>query len=102
MVVTPLPIVTELKPLQPKNASFPMLVTPLPIVTDVKLVQSLNACILMLVVVYSCPLTINLLGMSSSVGLPTGPVIVAVLSVSFNEKVNAYFGFFPTKVSLGV
>ena len=79
-----------------------MVVTPFGMFIDVKLLQLRNALFPMLVVVYSCSLTIILLGMSSSVGLPTGPVIVAVLSVSFNEKVNAYFGFFPTNVSLGV
>ena len=40
MLVTLLPIVTEVRPLQPAKAVFPMLVTLLGIVTDVRLLQS--------------------------------------------------------------
>jgi hypothetical protein len=39
MLVTELGIVIEAKPLQPKNALFPMLVTELGIVTEVKPLQ---------------------------------------------------------------
>ena len=40
MLVTLLPIVTDVRPLQPENAELPMLVTLLPIVTDVRLLHS--------------------------------------------------------------
>ncbi len=43
MVVTPLPIVTLVKPVQSKNAMSPMLVTPFPIVALIKPVQSEKA-----------------------------------------------------------
>jgi hypothetical protein len=36
MLVTPLPIVTDVRPEQPEKAYQLMLVTPLPIVTDVR------------------------------------------------------------------
>ena len=49
MLVTPLPIVTLVKPLQPLNALFPMFVTPLPIVTLIKPLQPENALSPMLV-----------------------------------------------------
>ena len=39
MLVTPLPIVTEVKPLQPENVAAPMLVTLLGIVTEVNPLQ---------------------------------------------------------------
>ena len=42
MLVTELPIVREVRPLQPSNAYFPMLVTELPIVREVRLLQFLN------------------------------------------------------------
>ena len=35
--------VTDVKPVQPLNAEFPMLVTPAPMVTDVKPLQFQNA-----------------------------------------------------------
>ena len=43
MLVTESPIVTDVKPVQPEKAEFPMLVTEFPIVTDVNPVQSLKA-----------------------------------------------------------
>ena len=39
MLVTLLPMVTEVRPEQPRNASLPMLVTLLPMVTEVTLEQ---------------------------------------------------------------
>ena len=39
MLFTPLPIVTEVKPLQPENASYPMLVTLFGMVIEVSLEQ---------------------------------------------------------------
>ena len=39
MLVTPLPIVTEVKPLQPEKAYLPMLFTESGIVTEVSLLQ---------------------------------------------------------------
>jgi hypothetical protein len=39
MLVTESGIVTDVRPLQPRNAYLPMLVTPLPIVTDVRPLQ---------------------------------------------------------------
>ena len=42
MLVTPIPIVTDFKPVQPENAEFPILVTLFEIFIDTKLEQSWN------------------------------------------------------------
>ena len=49
MLLTPLSIFTDVRPLQPENAEAPMLVTDDGIVTDVRLLQPSNAESLMLV-----------------------------------------------------
>ncbi len=43
MLVTLLGMVTEVRPLQPEKAQFPMLVTLLGMVTEVRCLQSLKA-----------------------------------------------------------
>ena len=43
MIVTSLPIVTDVSPLHSEKAAIPMLVTRLPIVTEVSIEQLLNA-----------------------------------------------------------
>ena len=55
MLVTPLPIVTEVKLKQSEKAPLPMLVTLLGIVTEVKPEHPLKASHLMLVTLYAEP-----------------------------------------------
>ena len=61
MEVTPLPIVTEVRPVQKTKAAKPISVTPLPIVTEVRPSQSWKACV---------PMVVTLLGMVMEVRLP--------------------------------
>ena len=57
MVVTLLPIVTEVRPMQPEKADSPMVVTLLPIVTEVRPMQPLKA---------APPIVVTLLGIMTS------------------------------------
>ncbi len=59
MLVTLLGIVTEVKPVQPEKAQFPMLVTLLGIVTEVKPLQLEKALFLMLVTLYDTELYVT-------------------------------------------
>ena len=64
MLVTPVGMVTLVRPLQPKNAQYPMLVTPVGMVTLVKPLQPKNAL---------SPMVMTLLGITKEVPtLPTG------------------------------
>ena len=56
MEVTPLPMVTEVRPLQPEKALLPMEVTLSGIVTEVRPLQPLKAELPMEVTVYDTPL----------------------------------------------
>ena len=78
MLVTLLPIVTDVKPVQPWKASMPMLVTLLEIVTDVKLEQPEKAPV---------PMLVTLLGMTVFLN-PAISVLVAVsiIALQFSRE----------------
>ena len=75
MLVTLLPIVTEVKPVQPEKALSPMLVTLLGIVTEVKPVQLAKALFLILM---------TLLGIEYAPFFSAGYKINSVLSLLNN------------------
>jgi len=74
MLVTPLPIVTLVKPVQPENAKPPILVTLLGIVILVKPLQPENT---------APPMLVTLFGIVRAPVLPSGHISREVLSLLY-------------------